>query len=519
MDQNDDANNDEEVASDEGLENISMESLLEQSELSLNMPRSGEIREGMIASVSNDEILVSIGAKSEGIIPSKELAQLNEDARAKLKVGETVKVFIISPESRQGNLILSLTRAMEEDDWAKADEFLKSKEIHEGKVEGFNKGGLIVEMGYLRGFVPASQVSLSRRMGYTGDTPEQRWSGMIDETMMVRVIEVDRERRRLIMSEKAAAQESRETLKDRLLEELVEGTTRKGRVTSLADFGAFVNINGADGLVHLSEISWDRIEHPSEVLKVGQEIEVKIISIDRERRRIGLSIRRLKNDPWEVYTEAYQIGQLIEGTITRLTKFGAFARIDENLEGLIHVSELSDKRIEHPKEVVSDGDVITLRVIKIDNERRRLGLSLRKVESMEYSDMDWEMTLAEIDADDIDNIEEAVEEEQTEKPATEEAVPVTDEETSADAPEVEAEEEAEQAVPVTDDETTADAPEAEAEEEAEEAVPVTDEETSADAPEAEAEEEAEPEPEEPSAKEDQPEPDSDAAEEGDQEKE
>ncbi|MEK6221637.1 MAG: S1 RNA-binding domain-containing protein [Chloroflexota bacterium] len=478
MDQNDAAKNDEEVANDEGLENISMESLLEQSELSLNMPRSGEIREGMIASVSNDEILVSIGAKSEGIIPSRELAQLNEDARAKLKVGETVKVFIISPESRQGNLILSLTRAMEEDDWAKAEEFLKSKEIHEGKVEGFNKGGLIVEMGYLRGFVPASQVSLSRRIGNTGHTPDQRTSRKIDQPKKVRDIEEDRERRRLIMSEKAAAQESRETLKDRLLEELVEGTTRKGRVTSLADFGAFVNINGADGLVHLSEISWDRIEHPSEVLKVGQEIEVKIISIDRERRRIGLSIRRLKNDPWEIYTEAYQIGQLIEGTITRLTKFGAFARIDENLEGLIHVSELSDKRIEHPKEVVSDGDVITLRVIKIDNERRRLGLSLRKVESMEYSDMDWEMTLAEIDADGIEDAEESIEEEQTEEAATEEAVLVTDEETSEDAPEADGEAEAAEDSDQTEPEPEEPPAEEEKPEPDSEAAPVTDEESS-----------------------------------------
>ena len=156
---------------------------------------------------------------------------------------------------------------------------------------------------------------------------------------------------------------------------------RKGRVTSLADFGAFVNINGADGLVHLSEISWERIDHPKEVLEIGKEIDVKVISIDREKRRIGLSIRQLLKDPWEDYVQAYQVGQLVEGTITRLTKFGAFARIDENLEGLIHVSELSDKRVEHPKEILNDADVVTLRIIKIDTKSRRIGLSLRKVET------------------------------------------------------------------------------------------------------------------------------------------
>jgi small subunit ribosomal protein S1 len=196
---------------------------------------------------------------------------------------------------------------------------------------------------------------------------------------------------------------------------------RKGRVTSLADFGAFVNINGADGLVHLSEISWERIDHPKEVLEVGQEVEVKIISIDRERRRIGLSIRQLQSDPWENYVKDYKVGQLVEGTITRLTKFGAFARIDENLEGLIHVSELSDKRIEHPKEVLNENDIVTLRIIKIDNERRRIGLSLRKVESMQYSELDWEMALA-----DIENLEEVDEEEsfaeEAEAPPVEESI-------------------------------------------------------------------------------------------------
>ena len=217
---------------------------------------------------------------------------------------------------------------------------------------------------------------------------------MVGEPITVRVIEVDRERRRLILSERAASTETRESVKDRILEELKEGDVRTGRVTSLADFGAFVNINGADGLVHLSEISWDRINKPDEVLKIGEEVNVKIISIDREKKRIGLSIRQLQNDPWGNQVSHITVGQLVEGKITKLAKFGAFARLEGDIEGLIHISELSEKRIEHPKEVLKEGDVVTLRVLKIDTENHRIGLSLRRVDSPAYSEMDWQ-TLAD----------------------------------------------------------------------------------------------------------------------------
>ena len=374
-----------------------MGSFRERGDYVLDPHTKNKIREGSVASVSGNEILVSIGAKSEGIISTRELENLSEEERSKIQVGEKISVFILNPEGPQGGVILSLERALEEDDWARAEELLESRDPYEGQVSGFNKGGLIVNLGRLRAFVPASQVSMSRRMSYKGDTPEEKWGEMSGETIVTRIIEVDRQRRRLILSEKAASQESRESLKERLLEELVDGEIRKGRVTSLADFGAFVNINGADGLVHLSEISWDRIDNPNEVLEVGQEVEVKVISVDKERKRIGLSLRQLQDDPWLERISEYEVGRLVEGTVTRLTKFGAFARISDDLEGLIHVSELSDKRIEHPKEIVSEDEKLTLRIIKIDEKRRRIGLSLRKVTSGAYSDMDWEMTLAEID--------------------------------------------------------------------------------------------------------------------------
>ncbi len=374
----------------------SMEDLLQEEGLGLDFPRQGEIRTGTIARITETEVLVSIGTKSEGVIPTRELEQLDPAAREAFQIGGEIPVYVVNPEDPNGNVLLSHVRALEEKDWKTAEDLLASGQPYEGKIVGFNKGGLIVPIGQLRGFVPASQISLLRRMDASGNTPEQRWGAMLNEPIKVTVIEVDRDRRRLILSERAALQETRETLKERLLEELSEGDIRTGRVTSLADFGAFVNIDGADGLVHLSEISWERIEHPKEALKIGQEVKVKVIAVDRERKRIGLSIRQLQEDPWVKKAEQYKEGQLVEGTITHLTKFGAFARLKGDLEGLIHISELSEQRVAHPKEVVHEGDVLTLRVIKIEPERHRIGLSLRKVDSPAYTDFDWKTTLSEV---------------------------------------------------------------------------------------------------------------------------
>jgi small subunit ribosomal protein S1 len=377
-----------------GQEMTSMESLLEEQGLSLEFPNQGEIRQGFIATIRDNEILVSIGTKSEGVISARELEQIPSEERAAFTIGQEIPVFVVAPEDANGNVVLSYVRAREEKDWEIVESLLSTGDSYPSKIIGFNKGGLIVPIGGLRGFVPASQISLTRRSA-GNESPEQRWGRMVGEEMNVRVIEVDRERRRLILSERMALQETRETLKDRLLDELQEGSIRTGRVTSLADFGAFVNIEGADGLVHLSEISWERIQHPNEVLKVGQEVKVKVISIDRDRKRIGLSMRQLQEDPWLQKVGHLKEGMLVEGTITHLTKFGAFARLDEDLEGLIHVSELSEQRVAHPKEVLREGEVVTLRVIKIDPERRRIGLSLRKVDSPAYADLDWKMALSD----------------------------------------------------------------------------------------------------------------------------
>ncbi len=375
--------------------NQTMESLLNEQELNVDLPQPGEIRSGVIASISHSQILVSIGAKSEGVISGKELEQLSPKEREALKVGQEIKVFVIHPEDAGGNVVLSFKRAQEQLSWENVDKLLAENSVIESKITGFNKGGLIVTVEGLRGFVPSSQISALRRTQVTGDTPEQRWQKMVGQPISVRVVEVDKERRRLILSERAASTETRQSIKERVLEELEEGKTYTGRVTSLADFGAFINVNGADGLVHLSELSWDHITHPREVLEVGQEIKVKVINVDREKKRIGLSVRALQEDPWRARVQKYSVGQLVEGVITRLTKFGAFARLEGDIEGLIHISEISDHRIEHPKEALKEGDVKSLRVIRIDPDQHRIGLSLRKVDSAAYADKDFKLLTAE----------------------------------------------------------------------------------------------------------------------------
>jgi small subunit ribosomal protein S1 len=415
----------------EGINNTNMESLLENEGLTLELPQPGEIREGVIASISPTQVLVSVGAKSEGVIAGRELEQISTSERETFEVGNTIQVYVLATEDENGNIVLSYNRALEQKGWQLVEEMLESDESHEGEIEGYNKGGLIVPVHGLRGFVPASQVSFSRRAESSGDTPDQRWAKMVGSPIVVRVIEVDRSRRRLILSERAASTETRQSLKERVIEELQEGEIRTGRVTSLADFGAFVNISGADGLVHLSEISWDRIQHPSEVLEVGQEVTVKIINIDKEKKRIGLSLRALVDDPWRKKVEKFRVGQLVEGVITRLTKFGAFARLEGDVEGLVHISEISDTRIEHPKERLKEGEVVTLRIVRIDTDQRRIGLSLRKVDSGAYKDID----LANIDLEEL-GAEEVKPQEPVQEEIPEEAPQETSpEEIVGDAPE------------------------------------------------------------------------------------
>ena len=458
------------VQEDDAEEDMpSMADLLDAEEYKVDLPQRGEIRTGVIASIGPSQILVSIGAKSEGVIAGRALDDMSPEVIKSLEVGQEIEAYVLNPEDKYGNVILSYTRAIEMRAWTLVSEMLTNEEAYEGKVSGYNKGGLLVDVEGLRGFVPASQVSAVRRSMAVGATPEQRWAKMHGEAINVRVIEVDKERRRLILSERAASNESRQDIKERVIEGLDIGGTYTGRVTSLANFGAFVNINGADGLVHLSEISWERVKHPSEVLKVGQGVEVKVISIDDDRNLIGLSLRQLQEDPWKSRIEKFQVGQLIEGKITRLTKFGAFARIGDDIEGLIHVSEISDQRVEHPKEELNEGDVVNLRIIRIEADRRRIGLSMRKVDSAAYVDKDMKALAQALEASDEPEVEETpAEEAPAEEPVAEEA-PV--EEVAAEEP-TEEETPVEEAVEEEPTEEETPVEEAVAEEPTEEEAPV-----------------------------------------------
>jgi small subunit ribosomal protein S1 len=373
-----------------------MTALMEDA-LSFRRLKTGDIVKGEIVSVSPTEVLVDVGAKSEGLVPAKELERLGREGLDSLHVGDTVAVYVVRAEDREGNLILSIRRAEEESDWVRAQELFEESEAFQTQVAGFNKGGLIVRLGRLRGFVPASQLG-SRHRGSDKQQPEERWARLVGSDIQVKVIELNRRRKRLILSERAAMRQRREARREELLDNLRPGEVRKGLVSSLAEFGAFVDLGGADGLVHLSELSWNRSAKPQDILEVGQEVEVYVLNVDQERKRIGLSLKRLEPEPWTTVESRYYVGQLVEGVITRLTSFGAFALVSDEVEGLIHISELSDGRVNHPQEVVHEGEKHVMRIIRIDAKRRRMGLSLRRVADPEYADLDWQAELAEAES-------------------------------------------------------------------------------------------------------------------------
>lgn len=375
----------------------SLEDMLDRYLMCQGLER-GQIVQGTVVGISPSEIMVDIGAKCEGIVPERDLERMSPTERDAIHMGDEVLVYVVSPEDANGNIILSLTRAQAARDWREAQRLLESQEIVECQVADCNKGGLIVRIGRLRGFVPGSQLAASRaaHRPSAGADSDNRWAALVDETLQLKVIEVDQFRNRLILSERAAVRDWRKNQREKLLNELTEGDVRSGRVINLAEFGAFVDLGGIDGLVHLSELSWKRVEHPREVVEVGQEVEVYVLGVDRERQRVALSLKRLQPDPWATVEERYQEGQLVEGLITRLTKWGAFASIagDEAIEGLIHVSELDEGPVVHPRDVLHPGQVVTLRVIGVDQRRHRMALSLKQVSQGEFLDQDWRAMLA-----------------------------------------------------------------------------------------------------------------------------
>jgi small subunit ribosomal protein S1 len=336
--------------------------------------RRGEVVEGTIMGIQRDGVIVDLGAKSEGVIPSHEMHSLGADPLSKVAVGDKILVYVMQPEADQGQVMLSVDRARGERGWRVLQQRFEEGEAFDGEVTGFNKGGLLVHVEGVPAFVPLSQV--------VGVRPDQDGEGglasAVGKTLRLKVIEINRRRNRVILSERAALQEWRSQQKERLLAELKEGEIRKGRVSSVRSFGVFIDLGGADGLAHLSEVSWDRNKTPEEMYRVGDEVDVYVMKVDAETKKIALSLRRAQPEEWDLIVDKYQVGRVVPGMVTKLVTFGAFARIEGPVEGLIHVSELVDRRIAHPKEVVREGDLLPLKIVRIERDRHRLGLSLRE---------------------------------------------------------------------------------------------------------------------------------------------
>jgi small subunit ribosomal protein S1 len=349
-------------------------------------PRRGQVREGVILRVEKRGVMVDIGLKREGIVPHRDIERLGNDASTQLNPGQEVATYIVKPEDREGNLVLSLFKARIEQDWAKAKEMLESGEIWQGKVTGCNKGGLSVKFGRLDGFVPGSHLWARDRRRVSSDYREEAFREYVGQELPLKVIEVHKGKHRLVLSERRARRQLREQQLQHLLSELQEGQTVQGTVSHLCDFGAFVDLGGADGLIHISELAWRKVRHPEEVLHTGDDIQVYVLRLDHVRKRIGLSLKRLQPDPWSSIDSTYAEGQLAPGVVTGIADFGAFVALDIGVEGLVHISELADPPPADPRTIIGQGEELVVRILDIEADRRRIRLSLRRVSDQDRAE-------------------------------------------------------------------------------------------------------------------------------------
>jgi small subunit ribosomal protein S1 len=380
------SDDDEEPAPRElGPEPTTMEELLAEQDSDIKSFKHGDVVEGQVVRIDKDEILVDIGAKSEGVVSNRELFGRHGEGQPELAIGDTVLVYVLQPESPEGHVVLSLRRAGLERKWRAMQEQFEAGVIIEAPVIDHNKGGLIVDCG-IRGFVPISQiVDFPRRP--QNDQPRdaaqeiaEKLMPFVGRKLRLKILEVNRKANRLILSEKVALYEERREKRDELFSSLQVGQKVTGTVRSIAPFGVFIDLGGIDGLVHKSELSWNKVNNPESGYHVGEEVEAEVIDINHERGRISLSIRRLQPDPWHSTVADFKVGDIIDGTVTKLVNFGAFVRVRDGLEGLIHISELSHQRVAHPGDVVHEGQSLKLKIISLDSERHRLGLSLKQAE-------------------------------------------------------------------------------------------------------------------------------------------
>jgi small subunit ribosomal protein S1 len=349
---------------------LTPEELVRAMEASLRDFKDGDIVEGEVVKIDRDEVLVDIGYKSEGVIPAKELSIRHDvDPGEVVHVGDQIEALVLQKEDKEGRLILSKKRAQYERAWGRIEEVMHSGGTIKGPVIEVVKGGLILDIG-LRGFLPASLVDLRR---------VRDLHPFVGTELEAKIIELDRNRNNVVLSRRAFLEESQSEGRKKFLESLQKGERRKGTVSSIVNFGAFVDLGGVDGLVHVSELSWKHVDHPSEVVQVGQEVEVEVLDVDLDRERVSLSLKATQEDPWKEFERKYQAGEVIEGQVTKLVPFGAFVRVAAGIEGLVHISELSNEHVDTPESVLSVGDKVRVKVIEVDVARRRISLSMRQV--------------------------------------------------------------------------------------------------------------------------------------------
>lgn len=363
--------------------------LLEEA-LAVAEVRRGEVLTGTVLYVDSQGAIIDVGLKRDGVVPRSDLDRMG-DLSSTIGSGDEIAVMVVQPEDQDGNLILSVHQARQSVDWDRAEALLQSGEPFTAQVAAANRGGLIVPFGEVRGFIPASHVANLPR-GLEEAERHDRLASYVGKDIELKVIEVNPVRRRLVLSEREAQRASRDQRKQRLLDDLSEGDVTSGMVSGLRDFGAFVDLGGADGLIHISELAWHRVRHPSEVLKVGDEIEVQVLRLDKENRRIGLSLKRLQTNPWDEVDQRYALNQLVEGTVSRVVSFGAFIELDTGIEALLHTSQISDPPPGDPSLAVFEGEPLLLRVISIESDRQRMGLSLKDVTEDERGE--WRSRLA-----------------------------------------------------------------------------------------------------------------------------
>ena len=373
---------------------LDMQQLLDEMEF--KSLRRGEIVEGMVMRADPEGIYLDIGHKEEGFIPPNEMRTLDSGQLEEINEGDSLIAFVIRPDSQDGP-ILSVDKARGEEGWRDIQKYMEADEAVEGKIIGFNRGGCILEVANVQGFVPMSQLVTISHDNFKQSVDDQSEAGdsvsegaeeseFIGSPLTVKVLEVNRSRNRAIFSERSAMREQREAQKAALIEELHEGEIRKGRVTGISNFGAFVDLGGADGLIHISELSWGMVNSPEEIVTVGEELDVFVLRVDRDTMKIALSLRRMQPEPWDTIYDRYQVGDVVAATVTKLADFGAFARLEDSIEGLIHVTELTNAVVTHPREVVAEGDAIKVKILRIEMERKRLGLSLKQADETDSGD-------------------------------------------------------------------------------------------------------------------------------------